>query len=126
MVLPDNPLRKTITGDGPLQLEEMFKVGNSIIQNLAAAIGVAVAVNQPEDSATIRPHGAGRAAGSMSEHPGPRHLRQARGDFASGRRSVKTKTIILANNDAGHLEKSHRKISAESHHYNTRHRSHSA
>jgi hypothetical protein len=126
MVLPDNPLRKTITGDGPLQLEEMFKVGNAIIQNLAAAIRVAVTANQPEDSATIRPLGAGRAAVSMSKRPGPRPLRQARGDFAPGRRGVKTKSIILANNDAGHLEKSHRKMSVESRHYNTRHRSHSA
>jgi hypothetical protein len=125
MVLPDNPLRKTITGDGPLLLEEMFKVGNSIIQNLAAAIRVAAAVNKPEDPSTIGPHGAGEAAVSI-ERPGPRHLRQARGDFAPARRSLKTKRIILANNDAGHLEKSHRKMSAESHRHYTRHHSHSA
>jgi hypothetical protein len=126
MVLPDNPLRQTITGDGPLQLEEMFKVGSSIIHNLAAAIRLAVVGNRPEDSATIRPDAAREGRVSTSEHLGPRRWREARHDFAHGRRSGKTKTIILANNDAPHLEKSHRKTSAESHHSYTRHHSHSA
>jgi hypothetical protein len=128
MVLPDNPLRKTITGEGPLQLEEMFKVGNSVIPNLSAAIRVAVAANKPEDSAFIRRKVVGEVALSMFEHLGPRHLRQARngsGDFAPGGRSVKAKTIILANDDEGHLTKSRRKKPAESHRY-TRHRSQSA
>jgi len=113
MVLPDNPLRKTITGEGPLQLEEMFKVGNSVIPNLLAAIRVAAA---------------GELAVSVSERLGTRHLRQGNGsgDFAPGGRSVKTKTIIFVDNDAGHLEKSHRKTPAERHRYYTRHRLRSA
>jgi len=129
MVLPDNPLRKTITGEGPLTLAEMFKVGDSVIPNLSAAIRVAVAANKPEDSAAIRPNAVGEAAVSVSERLAPRHLRQARNgssDFAPSRRSVKTKTIILVSNEPGHLEKSHRKPSAESRHYYTRHRSRSA
>jgi hypothetical protein len=128
MVLPDNPLRRTITGEGPLELEEMFKVGNSVILNLSAAIGMAVAANKPEDSA-IRYNVAGDAEVSMSERRGARHWRQARkgsGNFASGRRRLKSKTIVLANNDAGHLEKFHRKVSGESRRSYTRHHSHSA
>jgi hypothetical protein len=129
MILPNNPLRKTITGEGPLQLEEMFEVGNSVILNLSAAIGIAVAANKPADSAANKPNVGGGAAVSLRDPHGHRHLRQARkgsGDFAPGRRSVKTKMIVLANNDAGHVEKSHRKLSADRHHYHTRHRSHSA
>jgi hypothetical protein len=129
MVSPDNPLRKTITGEGPLTLEEMFKVGNSVIANLSAAIKVAVAANKPEDSAAIRPNAVGEAAVSVSEPLAPRHLRHARNgssDFAPGRRSVKTKTIILASDDTGHLEKSRRKTASEGRHYYLRHRSHSA
>jgi hypothetical protein len=130
IVSPDNPLRKTITGEGPLTLGEMFKVGNSVIPNLSAAIRVAVAANKPEDSSATRPNVVGEAAVSMSERLSPRRLRQARngsGDaFARGRRTDKTKTIILASNDVGHLEKSHLKVSARNHHDSTRHRSHSA
>jgi hypothetical protein len=130
MVLPDNPLRKTITGEGPLQLDEMFQVGNSLIDNLPAAISVAVAVNKPQDSAAIETHLAGGGAVSTSKRIDRRLLRQPRngsGDaFAPGRRNVNTKTIILTSNDAGHLEKSRPKVSAQSHHDSTRHRSHSA
>jgi hypothetical protein len=128
IVLPDNPLRKTITGEGPLQLEEMFRVGNSVISDLSAAIRVAVAANKPEDSALTRRNVVGDVSVSVFERLGHRHLRQARnssGDFAPGGRSVKAKTIILANNDEGHLAKSRRKKPAESHRY-TRHRSQSA
>ena len=129
MVLPDNPLRKTITGEGPVQLEEMFKVGNSVIPNLSAAIRVAVAANKPEDSAAIGPDMVGGAAVPISERLLPRHLRQAHNgsrEFAPGRRSVKTMTIIISNNDAIHLEKSRRKTPAENHRYHTRNRSRSA
>jgi hypothetical protein len=66
MVLPDNPLRKTITGEGPVQLEEMFKVGNSVIPNLSVAIRLAVAVNNAEDSASIGPDKVGAAAVRLS------------------------------------------------------------
>src|SRR5262249_3299876 len=129
MVLPDNPLRKTITGEGPVQLEEMFKVGNSVIPNLSAAIRVVVAANKPEDLAAIRPDMVGGAAVPRSERLGPRRLRRAHngsGDFDQGGRSVKTKTIILSNDDAGPKEKSRRKTPVESHRYHSRHRSRSA
>jgi hypothetical protein len=36
-VIADNPLRKTITADGPVVLDEMFKVGNAVIDDPAAA-----------------------------------------------------------------------------------------
>jgi hypothetical protein len=130
MILPGNALRKTITGEGPVALEEMFKAGNSLIDNLPAAIRIAAAANKPEGLATIKPNVVGEAGVSMSERLGPRHLRQARngaGDaFAPGRRTDKAKTIILVSNDVGHLEKSHPKMSARTHHDSTRHRSHSA
>jgi hypothetical protein len=128
MALPDNPLRKTITAEGPIQLEEMFKVGNSLIDNLPVAISVAVAANKPEDSAPIRLNVGGSAAVSTPARIDHRHLRQTlygAGDFASAGRSVKTKTIISASNDVGHVEKSNLKVAVRSHHESTRHRSHS-
>src|SRR5262249_40876012 len=35
-VIADNPLRKTITADGPVALEVMFEVGNAVIDDPAA------------------------------------------------------------------------------------------
>jgi hypothetical protein len=129
MVLPENPLRKTITAEGPLQLDEMFEAGNSLIDSLPAAVTVAVAANKLEESEAIRLNLLGKSALSISQLLRPRHLRQARkdsGDFAPGWRSVKTKKIILVDNDARHPEKSYRKTSGERHQDFTRHRSHSA
>ena len=74
---------------GPLTLAEMFRVGDSVIPDLAAAIRTAVAAK----SAAIRPTVVGEAAVSVSQRLSPRH-RQARnssGGLAPGERSVKTK-----------------------------------
>src|SRR5262249_19505279 len=123
MILPDNPLRKTIKAEGPLQLEEMFKVGASLIDSLPTTITTAAAADKPEESEAIRPGILfGEATLSMSERLRARQLHQARkgsGDFASVR-SVKAKRTISANNAVGRLQKSHRKASAESHRGYTR------
>jgi hypothetical protein len=50
-VSSDNPLRETITAQGPRLLDDMFKVGNSVIDELSAAIGIALGVTKAEQSA---------------------------------------------------------------------------
>ena len=37
IVLAENPLRETVTADGPLDLESMFEVGNAVIDSMASA-----------------------------------------------------------------------------------------
>ena len=111
-VVPDNPLRKTITAQGPLALEEMFKVGNAIIDDLAAAIRVAVAGNRAQESEAIRPNLVRAARVSASARHDRGHLHDARnrlaGAFARAARTDKKKMRILAA-DARKLEKVHRK-----------------
>jgi hypothetical protein len=38
IILAENPLRETVTADGPISLEDMFEVGNSIIEAADSAI----------------------------------------------------------------------------------------
>lgn len=49
-ILPDHPLRKTITADGPIDLAAMFAAGDALIAALPAAIGVAQADNPQKGS----------------------------------------------------------------------------
>ena len=144
-VTANNPLRATITAQGPTRLEDMFKVGSSIIDGLLAAITSVVAPDKAEHAAATRPHAVHAAAAARSERRGRGQAHQPRG--ASGTavarlgRRLQTKTIILANVDARHVEKSSRKTrddakadrsrkttaaSAESRHDSTRRRSRSA
>ena len=37
IILAENPLRETVTADGPLDLDSMFEVGNSVIESMASA-----------------------------------------------------------------------------------------
>src|SRR5262249_22557034 len=55
-VCVDNPLRKTILAEGPIDLEEMFKVGNWFVDNAPEATCIAVAAKRPADSDAITSH----------------------------------------------------------------------
>lgn len=139
----DNPLRKTITVGGPLALEAMFKAGNSVIDDLPAAISAAGAANRRSEPETVKPNAVRAALASASERLDRKPLHEARngpGDsFARGLRRDKSKVLVVATNTT-HLEKSRRKPAAnpkphdarkaarasEGHHDSTRHRSHLA
>jgi hypothetical protein len=107
-VASDNPLRETITAQGPRLLDEMFKVGNSVIDELSAAISVALSLKaeQPPASrlAPVR-EAAERTSGRLRRG----QLQQA----ARAGRRVATKAVMVANLDARHPAKSHRKASDE-------------
>jgi hypothetical protein len=99
-VSPDGPLRKTITAEGPIALEEMFKVGEAVIDDTLAAIGVAVAANRREDADSIRSHATRVARVATLERR--RHLDDSRNvgvaRFARAKRGEKTRTLTLAAN----------------------------
>ena len=103
-VAPDNPLRGTITAQGPRLLDDMFKVGGSIIDELSAAIGEAFAVRTAEHAAAVKP-GTTRAVVARAE---PFRHTPSRQTARAGR-SVATKPIVLAGLDLRHREKSGRK-----------------
>ena len=112
-IVDANPLRKTITADGPLLLEEMFKVGQSVIDDPAAAVSVAAAANRPNESEAVRPHVIRAALGSASKrldrgssHEARNHRRDA--VVARDVRKAKTKMALLAS-ETRHLDKSRRK-----------------
>ena len=48
IILADNPLRDTVTADGPISLEDMFEVGNSLIA-ASGTVGVST-LDAPEHS----------------------------------------------------------------------------
>ena len=141
---PDNPLRGTITAEAPRRLDEMFKVGNSVIEDLPEAISMAEAANA-EGHSTVGTGVVREAAASGSERFGREALRRVHSTSAgaivrAGRR-IGTKTTILAGLDVRQSEKSHRKAredvkparlrkiatsSAGGHRVSARHRSRSA
>jgi hypothetical protein len=108
-VSSDNPLRETITAQGPRLLEQMFNVGNSVIDELSAAIGVALGMNKAERSAASRPAPVREAAVQTSARfrRGPLHP-----SVRAGRR-VATRAVVVAELEARHLEKVHRKASGD-------------
>jgi hypothetical protein len=140
MVVADNPLRRTITADGPVALEEMFKVGQSVIDDPAAA-SLAVAADRPTESDAARPRLVHAAL--ASERADQKHLHGDRtGPGGAAARAVarnKSKMLVVAMNTQ-HLDKSRRKAAAEpktrvsrkaartaaGHHEPPRHRSHLA
>jgi hypothetical protein len=109
-VSSDNPLRETITAQGPRLLDDMFKVGNSVIDELSAAIGIALGVTKAEQSAASRPAPAREAADRTSARVRRGQSHQA----ARAWQRVATKAVVLANLDARHAEKPRRKASADS------------
>jgi hypothetical protein len=140
MVVADNPLRRTITANGPVALEEMFKVGQSVIDDLAAVIH-AVAGDRPTEPDAARPRVVHAAL--ASERPDRTHLhggRNGAGEAVARTTSRdKRKMLVLAMNTQ-HLDKSRRKAAAEpkthvsrkaartaaGHHESPRHHSHLA
>ena len=114
-------LRKTITAEGPIQLEEMFKVGDAVIAGSMAASGIAVAANQPNQSNVMRPDVV-RAA-LRSEHLDRKPWHQARhgpgSAFARAAQRDKAQRLAMAI-DMRHLEKFRRKPAVESKTQNSR------
>jgi hypothetical protein len=106
-VSSDNPLRETITAQGPRLLDEMFKVGNSVIDELSAAISIALGVTKAEQSAASRPGPVREATERISARLRRGQLQQT----ARAGRRVATKAVVVANLDARHPEKSHRRAS---------------
>jgi hypothetical protein len=108
-VSSDNPLRETITAQGPRLLDDMFKVGNSVIDELATAISIALGVTKAEQAAASRPAPVREAAERTSTRSRRGQLQQA----ARAGRRVATKAVMVAGLDARHAEKSHRKASGD-------------
>jgi hypothetical protein len=108
-VASDNPLRETITAQGPRLLDEMFKVGNSVIDELSAAISVALSLKAEQPSAS-RPGPVREAAERTS---GRLRRGQSQQAARAGRRVVATKAVVVANLDARHPAKSGHKASDE-------------
>jgi hypothetical protein len=105
-VIADNPLRKTITAEGPVALEEMFEAGNSVIDDPAAAA----------ESDSIRPALVHLALASPSERLDRRPLHQVRSGHGQvfARATPKTKAkMLVAAIDTKSLAKSRRKPAAD-------------
>jgi hypothetical protein len=103
-VPPNNPLRETITAQGPRLLDEMFKVGNAIIDELSAAINEAFAVRTAEHTGAAGPGLVRTAAVSRSERFHRRPWAQA----VRAGRGIARKPVVLASLEPRH-EKSARK-----------------
>jgi len=108
-VVPGDPLRGTITADGPVALDAMFNAGNAVIADLPAAIGVAEADNTQKGSVYRV------AAAATSEKSEPEHLHRGRGRFgaalarAHGGRGIRERTVLLAKNEARSGERANHK-----------------
>ena len=107
-VVPDNPLRKTITAHGPVALEEMFEAGNAVIAELPAAIAVAAAVNNERGRVFQEAAGSSSDGDHHSAHHARSRLTEALARSRGGR-GVKTNTIVVAKNEVRSTEKSHGK-----------------
>ena len=143
IVFPDNPLRKTISAQGPIELEDMFMVGSLIIDNAPAATSVAAAADRTDDTDGSRPHAVRAVRLAASERHDRKHSHEGRKlaavASARARRGEKTKKVILVA-ELRHADKSHSKMLAEEkpretrkaarasegHRNATRHRSHLA
>jgi hypothetical protein len=105
-VIADNPLRRTITADGPVALEEMFEVGNAVIDDPAAA----------EEADTSRPTVVRVALASASERldRGLSHVARSGPRQVLARAASKAKSKMLVSAiDARSLAKSRRKPGAD-------------
>jgi hypothetical protein len=124
MVCPDNPLRNTINAEGPIDLAEMFKVGNAVIDNPPATTCVTVAASRPEDSDPSGPHmgshvelhAARAASAAASERLDHKHMHEARSvaadAFARARHNEKARMLMMAAADLRLGEKTHAKARA--------------
>lgn len=76
-VCRDNPLRNTITAQGPIDLEEMFKVGDWFVDNPPAPC-VVLPAERPADAQTITTHEVYAALVASPAHSDRKRLRRAR------------------------------------------------
>jgi len=106
-VVPGNALRKTITAQGPIVLDAMFKAGSAVIAALQTAIGVAEADNTQKGSIY-------RVAAAETDGKGEvEHPHHGRGRFgaalasakARGARGLKEKPVLLAKNEPRSVER---------------------
>ena len=116
-VVPGDRLRQTITADGPVTLDAMFRAGNTVIADLPAAISVAATVNNQRGSMYAETTGsAPEEVERGHEHHGRHRFAEA---LARAERTVKTKTktktktIVMAKNEAKVLERSTHKRAEE-------------
>jgi hypothetical protein len=82
-VCRDNPLRNTITAQGPIDLEEMFQVGNWFVENPPLPC-IVVAADRPADAEAITPHAAYAALIASPAHSDRKHLHQTRNRAVHG------------------------------------------
>src|SRR5262245_12080936 len=108
-VAADNPLRATITAQGPVLLDEMFKVGSTVIDDLAGAIRAALTVRQAEPPPPTVRSAPVRTAAAKSERSQRGRLQQA----ARAGRKLATRPVVVASLDHRHVEKSRRKTSED-------------
>jgi hypothetical protein len=97
IILPENPLRQTVTADGPFSLEEMFEVGGALIEDESAAalinadLSPKAAVQENAGVKHVRQRLAISAVGTLPAvqmtklREGSSHLSQAREKHRSGR-----------------------------------------
>jgi hypothetical protein len=111
-VTADNPLRKTITAEGPLALNEMFKVGNSIIDDLQGAINAALVVNRTDTSEPTRSDAVRTARASAHERVDRKLVRETR-VVGFARHGRKDKAELVAVAGLAHREKSHANVAME-------------
>jgi hypothetical protein len=76
-VCRDNPLRNTITAQAPIDLAEMFKVGDWFVDNPPLPC-IVVAADRPADAEAITRHDAYAALIASPAHSDRKHLHQTR------------------------------------------------
>ena len=69
-VCRDDPLRRTITAEGPLDLEEMFKAGDRFVDNPPGPC-IVVAANRPAASDAVTPSVTPQIASQSTSHAAP-------------------------------------------------------
>jgi hypothetical protein len=109
------PLRKTITAQGPIDLVQMFKVGDSLIADLPKAISAAEALNEHKGSAVVRVAAASPPEGVHVAHSHQVHQARNRLSEALARhgRNAKAKAVMVAKNEGRSTERSHEKRAEE-------------
>jgi hypothetical protein len=109
------PLRKTITAQGPIDLAQMFEIGDSLIDDLPKAISTAMTINEHKGSAGVRVAAASPSEGVHVAHVHQVHQARNRLSEGLGRhgRNAKSKTIMVAKNEARATERSHEKRADE-------------
>ena len=91
-VAADSPLRKTITAQGPVELDEMFKVGNAVIDDPSAAIRVAEGAGRPTEREATRPTLI-RVASAAHEHSARASLHEERNRAGRARMAALAMTM---------------------------------